>query len=169
MAEEDVQETTTREEAPEPAPKKEKKGFLKILIIVLVVLGAAGAGGYRFYGKNVQAHVQKPNTEKQQEKVVIGPIIALEPFIINVSGDSSKFVKISVAMELRNEKDLEQAKKITPVIRDVMLSVLGTKTPDVFVDVNGRSGMKKELFDGVGRLFADGGLKAVYITDLVMQ
>jgi len=29
--------------------------------------------------------------------------------------------------------------------------------------------MKKELFDGVNRLFADNGLKAVYITDIVMQ
>ena len=37
------------------------------------------------------------------------------------------------------------------------------------MDVNGRAGMKKELFDGVNRLFAAGGLKAVYITDIVMQ
>ncbi len=167
MTEEDAQETTAQEEAP--APKKGKKGFLKVLVIVLVVLAGAGAGGYYFYGRNVQAHVQRPKVEKQQEKAEIGPIIALEPFIINVSGDSSKYVKISVAIELKNEKGLELAKKITPVIRDIVLSVLGTKTPDAFVDVNRRSGMKKELFDGVGRLFADGGLKAVYITDIVMQ
>ena len=167
MGEDDIRETATSEEAP--APAKGKKGFLKILIIVLVVLAAAGAGGYYFYGKSVQAHVQKPKAEKQQEKVEIGPIIALEPFVINVSGDPSKYVKISVAMELKNEKGLEQAKKITPVVRDVMLGVLGTKPPDTFIDVNGRSGLKKELFDGVSRLFADGGLKAVYITDIVMQ
>ena len=167
MAEDDIGEMETPEAVP--APAKGKKGLLRILVIVLVVLAGAGAGGYYFYGRSVQAHVQKPKAEKQQEKVDIGPIVALEPFVINVSGDPSKYVKISVAMELKNEKGLEQAKKITPVVRDVMLGVLGTKPPDTFIDVNGRSGLKKELFDSVGRLFADGGLKAVYITDIVMQ
>ncbi len=72
-------------------------------------------------------------------------------------------------MELKNEKAVEHTKKMTPVIRDIMLSVLGTKTPEVFMDVNGRAAMKKELFDGVNRLFADNDLKAVYITDIIMQ
>ena len=72
-------------------------------------------------------------------------------------------------MELKNEKTAERTKKMTPVIRDIMLSVLGTKRPEVFMDVNGRGAMKKELFDGVNRLFADSGLKAVYITDIIMQ
>jgi flagellar basal body-associated protein FliL len=72
-------------------------------------------------------------------------------------------------VELKNEKAVERTKKMTPVIRDIMLSVLGTKKPEVFMDVNGRGAMKKELFDGVNRLFADSGLKAVYITDIIMQ
>ena len=52
-------------------------------------------------------------------------------------------------MELKNEKAVERTKKMTPVIRDIMLSVLGTKKPEVFMDVNGRVAMKKELFDGI--------------------
>ena len=77
----------------------------------------------------------KERRKASREKVEVGPILSLEPFIINVSGDPLKFVKISVAVELKNEKAAERTKKMTPVIRDIMLSVLGTKKPEVFMDV----------------------------------
>ncbi len=166
MAEEQIEETV-QESAP---PEKKKKGSLKFLVIGLVAAGLALGAGYYFYGKTLLVrHAQKQQVGKEPEKVEIGPILALEPFIINVSGDSQRFVKISVAMELKNEKAAEHTKKMTPVIRDVVLSVLGTKRPEVFMDVNGRAAMKKELFDGVNRLIPDSGIKAVYITDIIMQ
>jgi len=166
MAEEQVEETV-----PESAsPEKKKKGYLKIVVIGVVAAGLAGGAGYHVYGKTLRArYSQKQQASNEQERIEVGPILSLDPFIINVSGDSLKFVKISVAMELKNEKAVERTKKMTPVVRDIMLSVLGTKRPEVFMDVNGRAAMKKELFDGVNRLFADNGLKAVYITDIVMQ
>ena len=166
MAEEQIEETI-QEIAP---PEIKKTGFLKVVVIGIVAAGLAGGAGYYFYGKTLLArYSQKQQVSNEHEKIEIGPILSLEPFIINVSGDSQRFVKISVAMELKNEKAVESTKKMTPVIRDIMLSVLGTKRPEVFMDVNGRAAMKKELFDGVNRLFADSGLKAVYITDIIMQ
>jgi flagellar FliL protein len=167
------QETQTQEEAipeNEAPPKAAKKGFLKTLIITLVILGLAAACGYYVYGKTLLANVQKHKTEKsEKDKVEIGPIIALEPFVINVSGNSSRFVKISVAMEVKDEKGVEQIKKMTPVIRDMMLSVLGTKAPEVFMETGGRNAIKEEMFGRVSQFMADGNLKAVYITDIVMQ
>jgi flagellar FliL protein len=170
-------EEHTEEAVPESAPpEKKKKGRLKIVIIGVLAAGLAGGAGYYFYGKTLLAYYpQKQHAGNEQpagngpEKVEVGPILSFEPFIINVLGDPVKFVKISVAMELKNERIAEHAKKMMPVIRDIMLSVLGTKKPEVFMDVNGRATIKKELFDGVSRLFADNGLKAVYITDIIMQ
>jgi flagellar FliL protein len=167
MAEEAREEIVVPES---PQQEKKKKGRLKVFLIAVVAAAIAGGVGYQLYGKTfLRSSEQKQETGKGQEKVEVGPILSLEPFIINVSGDPLKFVKISVAMELKNEKTAEQTKKMTPVIRDIMLSVLGTKKPEVFMDVGGRAAMKKELFEGVNRLFADNGLKAVYITDIIMQ
>jgi len=56
-----------------------------------------------------------------------------------------------------------------PVIRDTMLTVLGSKVPETFTDVAGRATMKKELFDGISGLFKGSDLKGVYITDIIMQ
>jgi flagellar FliL protein len=172
MAEEAREEIVVPES---PQQEKKKKGRLKVVLIAVVAAAIAGGVGYQLYGKTfLRSSEQKQETGKGQEKTVqekveVGPILSLEPFIINVSGDPMKFVKISVAIELKNEKAAEQTKKMTPVIRDIVLSVLGTKKPEVFMDVGGRDAMKKELFEGVNKLFADNGLKAVYITDIIMQ
>jgi flagellar protein FliL len=161
MAEEQIQEPVSE------APAK-KKGFLKIIIILVAALAVAGGAGYYFYGNTLMGKGQKKQSHVE-EKREVGPTIALEPFIINVSGNASRYVKISIAVELGNEKMVEHTKKITPVIRDVMLTVLGAKTPETFMDVNGRSAIKKELQDAVGRLYKKGELKGVYITDIIMQ
>jgi flagellar basal body-associated protein FliL len=172
MAEEKREDAVIPESPPQ---QKKKKGGLKVVVVGVLAAALAAGGGYHVYGNTLlQRYGHKQQTsngqeKKSQEKAEIGPILSLEPFVINVSGDPLKFVKISVAMELTNEKTAERTKKMTPVIRDIVLSVLGTKKPEVFMDVNGRAAMKKELFDGVNRLFADNGLKAVYITDIIMQ
>jgi flagellar FliL protein len=167
MAEELIEELIQES----PPPQKKKKGFLKVVVVGIAAAGLAGGAGYHYLGKTLLSpNAEKQQASKVQEKAVeVGPILSLDPFIINVSGDSQRFVKISVAMELKDEKAAERTKKMMPVIRDIVLSVLGTKKPEVFMDVNGRGAIKKELFDGVVRLFADSGLKAVYITDIIMQ
>ncbi len=175
MAEEQVQESN------QAAPKK-KKGSLKMVLIVLVALGLAGGAGFYLYGNVLLAgHAQAgggkkaaPKEEQREEAGSethreIGPIVSLEPFVMNIAGSPSRYVKISIALEVRDVKGEEHVKKVTPAIRDAMLKVLGAKPPDAFTDVNGRDAIKKELHDGVDGLFARGDLKAVYVTDIIVQ
>jgi flagellar protein FliL len=164
MAEEQVQENKL-----DSVPEKKKRTFARILMIGLIAAVIAGAAGFYFYGKPLIGKDQQTQGQKKEKKKEIGPIVALEPFIINVSGNMSKYVKISVAIELNNEKAVEHTKKMTPVIRDMMLTVLGSKSPEMYMDVNGRTSMKKELYDGISGLFKGADLKAVYITDIIMQ
>jgi flagellar FliL protein len=173
MAEEEIQESG----AVQSPPPKKKKGFLKTLLIVLVAAGLAGGAGYYFYGKTVMSERAQKRTLKDEARddrkdngrTEIGPIVSLDPFVMNVSGNSSRFVKMAVALEVRDAKTTEEVKKMTPAIRDAMLGVLGAKPPEAFMDVTGREAMKKELFDSVSGFFTKGDLQAVYITDLIMQ
>jgi len=190
MAEE---EKTQEGGAGSSPPPKKKKGFLKMLLIVLVAAGLAGGAGYYFYGKTVmEEKIQKrtPKDEARDDrrddarnnergegngdrrddvKTEIGPIVSLEPFVMNVSGNASRFVKMAVALGVRDAKVTEEVKKMTPAIRDAMLGVLGAKPPEAFMDVNGRGAIKQELFDSVSGIFKKGDLQAVYITDIIMQ
>jgi flagellar basal body-associated protein FliL len=51
-----------------------------------------------------------------------------------------------------------------------VLSVLGTKGPDLLMDINNRNNLKQELQNGIKTLFKEGTeLKSVYITDIIIQ
>jgi flagellar basal body-associated protein FliL len=190
MADEDIQESNSTGSTP---PKKKKKSPLMMILVVVIAAGVAGGAGYYFYSKTMmgaQAQVKKATEEshndrrddrkddrrgddggsaRDEARGEIGPIVALEPFVMNVSGSASRFVKMGVALEVRDAKLSEEVKKMTPAIRDAMLGVLGTKAPEAFTDVAGRNEMKKELFDSVRGFFKKGDLQAVYITDVIMQ
>jgi flagellar basal body-associated protein FliL len=59
---------------------------------------------------------------------------------------------------------------MVPAIRDKALSVLGTKVPEVLMDVNQRNEIKKEIYGSLKDLFKNGEeLRSVYITDIIIQ
>jgi flagellar FliL protein len=157
----------------EGAPKK-KGGKLKlIMIIALVVLVGGGAGTYFVFGNQIKARFFGGNAEPVQEtikKEAIGPILSLEPFIFNIGGASGKFAKITLGVEVKDVKVMEEAKKMVPAIRDKALSVLGAKGPEVLMDINQRNNLKQELHGSIKALFKEGNeLKSVYITDIIIQ
>jgi flagellar FliL protein len=180
MAEEEIQESNAGSKTP---PKK--KGSFKMILIVIVAAALAGGAGYYFYGKNITAArpQSKPSRDEARDdrrddrkddrrddvRADAGPIVSLDPFVMNVSGSSSRFVKMAIALQVRDAKAIEDVKKMTPAIRDAMIGVLGSKAPETFMDVAGRDQMKKELFDSADRFFKRGDLQAVYITDIIMQ
>jgi flagellar protein FliL len=160
-------------EEDEGAPKK-KSGKLKlIMVITLVVLIGGGAGAYFFFGNQIKAKFFGGSTETVQEtkkKEPMGPILSLEPFVFNIGGSAGKFAKITLGMEVKDAKVMEEAKKMVPAIRDKALSVLGAKGPEVLMDINNRNTLKQELHSSIKTLFKEGTeLKSVYITDIIIQ
>lgn len=156
----------------EGTPKKGGKLKL-IIIIVLVIVVGGGAGAYFVFGNQIKARFFGDGTEPTKEtkkKEAIGPILSLEPFIFNIGGTSGKFAKITLGVEVKDAKVMEEAKKMVPAMRDKALSVLGAKGPEVLMDINNRNNLKKELHSGIKTLFKeDAELKSVYITDIIIQ
>ena len=132
MAEEEIQESTAGSKTP---PKK--KGSFKMILIVIVAAALAGGAGYYFYGKNITAvrPQNKPSRDETRDdrrddrkddrrddkrddvRADAGPIVSLDPFVMNVSGSPSRFVKMAIALQVRDAKVTEDMKKMTPAIR----------------------------------------------------
>jgi len=184
MAEEQKQQKV--EATEERRDEGKKRNLLKIIILIVLFLVVAGGGaaGYFFYGKQIMQKYlskkppegteqtdqteQKEATEKKKE--AIGPILSLEPFVFNMSGNQSKYAKVTLGVELKDPKVMEEAKKMTPAIRDRILSIFGTKAPEALMDVNQRNAIKEEIQTNLRTLFQDGAdLKAIYITDIIIQ
>ncbi len=166
-----AEEINGQVEGQETAPPKKKSKLTLILIILVVIIAAGAGGGYYFFGAKI---FKKAGAEQQEgepkRKGGIGPILALEPFVFNLSGSPSKFAKITLGIELKDPKILEEGKKMMPAIRDQVLSVLGSKGPEALMDVAARDTIKKEIHGKLKGLFKDGAdLNAVYITDIIVQ
>ncbi len=187
MAEEEIIE----EKAEQKPVKKKKKSKLPLLIIFLV-LGMGTAAALFFFGESIMPEyfsgltkraekksesVEEKKTERRTERAHertvekgTGPVLTLEPFLFNIGGSSSKFAKVSIGIELRDAKVLEEAKKMVPIIRDKSLSVLGSKGAEHLMDVNSRNVLKQELQDGLKDLFKyKDDINAIYITDIIIQ
>lgn len=160
------------EKEPQENEIKKKSKFKLILIIICAVFCLGIGGAYFLYGDAIMGKFFKKNTgetEKKAEKSV-GPIMSLEPFLFNIAGNNTRFAKISIGIEMRDVKSMEEAKKMTLLIRDKILSVLGSKSMDVLMDVGSRDAIKKEIHGTLSSLFKKPeDINAIYITDIIIQ
>jgi len=151
---------------------KKKKGGFKFILIGIFVVFCLGIGGvYFFYGNAILAKFFNKSTTESEKKVErkVGPIMSLEPFLFNVA-NSSRFAKISIGIEMKDIKSIEEAKSMTLLIRDKILSVLGSKSIEVLMDVNSRDTIKQELLIALKGIFKKpDDINAIYITDFIIQ
>lgn len=152
----------------EKAVQEKPKGKMKLIILIVVPVLLLGglAATYFLYGDKILGRETAEKEEKKHESV--GPILTLEPFIFNLASNTTRFAKVSLAIELKDAKVVEEAKKITPVLRDKALSVLSAKTPEVLIDVQSREPLKQELIAGLKGVLKPGELRSVYITDIII-
>ena len=171
MEEQEVVEIAETEE-----PKKKKGKFKLIILILFAVICLGAVGVYFLYGSMIMAKFSGRSaqegekvTQKKTEKN-IGPILSLEPFLFNIAGTSSKYAKISIGIQLKDNKVMEEAKKITPIMRDKILTSLGSKSIEVLMDVGSRDLIRQELHNTLKGLFPkETDITAIYITDIMIQ
>jgi len=169
----DLEEVRQMEGQEKPVKKNSK--FKLILIIIFFLIVAGGAGGYFMFGKKVLAglvgkQTQAAGKEATAKKEAVGPILQLEPFVFNLTGNQSRYAKVSLGIEVKDVKAMEETKKMIPLIRDRILFIFGTKAVEVLMDVNQREAIKKEVYASLKGVFKnDEELKAVYITDIIIQ
>lgn len=170
-----MEEEQIVEESIEQPEEKKKGKFKLILLIVILALVIGAAGTYFFFGDTIKqkyfgAPQEAVEHKKEKKEKTVGPILSFEPFLFNISGNSSRFAKVSIGIEVKDAKVLEEAKKMVPIVRDRVLSVLGTKGPEMLMDVNNRNAIKQELHNALKNMFKDQeDLTAIYITDIIIQ
>ncbi|MCX8111216.1 MAG: flagellar basal body-associated FliL family protein [Syntrophorhabdaceae bacterium] len=161
----------------EAQESKKKKGKFKLIILILLFVICLGAVGvYFMYGNKIMGMLSGRTAQEGQKEIQkktekpTGPILSLEPFLFNIAGTSSKYAKISIGIQLKDNKVLEEAKKITPIMRDKILTSLGSKSIEVLMDVGSRDMIRQELYNTLKGLFQkESDLTAIYITDIMIQ
>lgn len=102
---------------------------------------------------------------KSSKKDAETPMFQLEPFILNIS---SRFLKLSISIELSSPAIAEKIKAKTGAIRDTIIMFVTSKMPDDISSFEGKQQLKDELLTRLNQL-GEGNVKNIYFTDFVMQ
>ncbi|WP_456324311.1 flagellar basal body-associated FliL family protein [Desulfonauticus submarinus] len=173
-----------KKKTEETEEKIEKKGGkLKWIIIGVVVLGLLGGGGFFAYKyflspkenkEQVQNETkQTKQKEKQEEtKEEEGPteIYTLPSFIVNLADPlGRRYLKLSMDVELKNKKVVEEMEKKLPQIKDAIILLLSSKTFTDISTVKGKLELKSEIVARLTQILGQGKVLRVYFTELVVQ
>ena len=151
----------------------------KIVIILAGVLIACligfGAMFYMMWSKINQMNQNPGNPEEAAAKAAMeekkmGPIQSLDPFIVNLDDPKlRKYLRVTMDLELMDDKSLALITQRLPQIKDAILSILPSKHYEEITTVEGKSALRIELIKAVNSFFDKEQVKNIYFTEFVIQ
>lgn len=169
--------------APEAAPSggSSKAPILLIALAVINMLVVAGVGFMLFQNRKKEAaepkleHVVKGEHEtheheKTEEKSVVGKIIPLETFIVNLAGSKGRRIaKVNIELEISGENLMTEIEQRKAQIRDMIIILLSGKTYDQVATKEGKDQLREEIMKTVNSFLTKGKINQVYFTEFLYQ
>ena len=149
--------------------KPEGGGPPKIILILLVLnLAASGFGAF----KAATAHAESATHEVAPEasgNEITGPVVQLDPFVVNLNEATARYVKVTLQLELTGEPAAANLEKGKQLVRDQVLSYLsGLKVADTLGEA-AKDHMKEELLKRIVEALGKGNVKRVFFSEFVVQ
>jgi len=177
MAEEEKEENVEEEE------KSEKSGggsniVLIIIIVLLVLLLAVGgivaylmlSGGDEETPDTVKQEKVEKKSRKKSDNLTVGPMYPLDKFTVNLlSENGRRFLVAKINLEEDSEELTSELDKKTPLIRDIIISILSSKTVEEITTPKGKEKLKEEIVNQINKYLEDGEIANVYFTEFVIQ
>ncbi|MGC9285961.1 MAG: flagellar basal body-associated FliL family protein [Hydrogenobaculum sp.] len=158
MAEEQVKE--------EGGKSGGKKKLIFILIPVILLLIGGGAGAYFFL-----THKKKESTKQMVvAPQKLGVMYDLGSFLVNLADkNANTYAKVSITLELSNEKVKQEVVKRLPIIKDAVINLLSSKTYDEIRTPEGKEELRLELIKRINAILVTGGVQNIYFTQFIVQ
>jgi flagellar FliL protein len=159
-----------------------KRGLFKKILLILValtILGGAGSGLY-FWRTAVAAENARKVEEKKAAKLAQDPdaggeedvakVIELSPFIVNLADvEQARYLRMTVSLGVGEGASEKPDQVFTTKVRNAMLAVLTNKTSAEVLSIDGKAKLRKELLEAAQKASSQPEVKAVYITDFIVQ
>jgi flagellar FliL protein len=169
--------------APEKAPAPEleaaprKKGLSPMVIyaiIGLVVIAAGLFAGKTFFGaagnSSAAGKKEQPNKEAKSDKEGAPTVYKIDNIIVNPSGTGgTRYLSVSMAFEVGSQATVKKFEDKQPLIRDALITILGSKTIDQLSDPKQKEITRFQIKKRVEQLLGLDDLAAVYFTDFIIQ
>ncbi|SHK13396.1 flagellar basal body-associated FliL family protein [Thermocrinis minervae] len=155
--------------AEEVEKKEEQKGGSKkrliFLLVPLTLAIIAGGGAYLWFST-----YQKKEKSEQTLPNQVGVMFDLGSFVVNLADKNADvYAKVSITLELSDEKTRLEVEKRLPIIKDAVIDVLSSKTSTFVKSPEGRESLRLELIRRINTILVEGGVRNVYFTEFVVQ
>ena len=186
MATSEKPKEATGEEGATPVPPK--KSNLKWIIVGVLVLFAVGGGGafawFKFMAPHkveakagdAKASEGKAGEGKPEAKAEspgpgtkIGPIMDMDPFIVNLADTEPRFLKVTIKLELDGVPVKAEISERIPQVRDAILMLLSSKEAQALKPTAGKLQLRDEILQRINALLATGQARNAYFTEFVVQ
>jgi flagellar FliL protein len=176
-------ESEKAEAAASETPKRKSK--LPLIVSALVLLAGGGAAAWYlgmlpFGGKQRHAeataaveegaggHGEKGGKNEKGERPA--PILAFETFIANLADEGgSRYLKATFQIEFLGATVPPDVNARLPRIRDLVLTLLSSKTFDDVRTPEGKQQLREEIIARVNQVLERDVVKAVYFTEFIVQ
>ena len=173
-----------KKEEAAPAPGKSK--LVPILLIVNSALMAGVLGVMLLkpagVGASAAAHAAKEGEgghDKKEEKgeehgkegaPAVGPTLKMADFVIHLRNpEVERYARLAVELELGSELDKEKTTPYLPRLRDAFIGYFTDRTIEELTGSEALARTKQDLFKKVEELVPGKRVRALYITDFVVQ
>lgn len=157
------------------AEKKSKKMLFIIIAAAVLLLGGGAAAFFLLKGDDPNAAAPQapdaaPTTTSPSAAGAIGPMVEIEPFIINIlDEEGTRYLKAAITLEANNEPVVEEITQRMPQIRDAILLLVGNKTFGELADLQGKLQLRSEIRERLNKILTGGRVQKIYFTEFVVQ
>jgi len=177
MADPSVDIVPDKEEEKVVPPKSKKSLKLLIILFILILLIGAAIGAVIFLAPSAVPDSLKFWEEKgadkkvkETEKKSQGYIYSMDPFTVNLADQGRpRYLKTRISIESQEIKVNEEYEKRLPQLRDMILTVLSSKSYGEISDSEGKMKLREEIITKLNRLLRTFQIKTVYFTEFMIQ
>jgi flagellar FliL protein len=175
--------------AETPPPSTSTGGSNKLVIVVVIVnlialfavIGIFVKTRILFKRPAITEHQERARiAEPETAKSATGPaqMVNFNELGVNIRVPDSnvpRFVKLSFALEVRDEKRMAEIERFRPIIVDKVISFVGRKSYEELVTVQGRYLLRTQILEGINELLSTdltnrtSAVTAVYITHFSVE
>ena len=149
--------------------------FVRMLMIILDPLLVSGAGVFYLYTTMtpedvaVSSTIEALNLPSSQQ--ITGEIIPLETFIVNLADPgTSKFLKVTLVLEVSGSRKVAaEVSSNTPKIRDIIITVLSSRTYDEIRTERGQTIFKNDIRTRINAFLQEGSVINIYKSEFIAQ
>jgi flagellar protein FliL len=146
--------------------EEESPGRSRRKLVVLLALGAAVLGLVAFWLLTGPSDDEEVAEDVPEED---GAVVEISDLTANLRGDQLRYARVSMAAVLRVGADAGAVERRFPVLKDAALTELTGMTPDELRSTEGLEELRSRMTAHARKVYPDGEVLRILITELVVQ